>query len=310
MLMRHFSLYVATLVVIGMGTVGCNTKPAPPAGSGATTATKGTTKGKSSYSKFKPIDLGPGDGTSTLASTPPAAATGNPEDNASAVIATLQPFNVLLGQWRGVTRKKFEGFSKVDESEWRWDFSSDRAQPSIAFESDKSPYFSKGRITYVVASKQFRMYLVSSDEVQRTFNGSWTETGEPQQTIDGKKVEHSFKLQFTQDSPTDGEQWQIVLNLQENNRFVWDISKKLPQGSRFIALDTVGVQREGTNFAAADIDNPGPKCIVSGGLGTSTVNYKGKAYPVCCSGCADAFRAEPERWLAKAAKDEAAKKTN
>jgi YHS domain-containing protein len=34
------------------------------------------------------------------------------------------------------------------------------------------------------------------------------------------------------------------------------------------------------------------------------VEYKGKSYPVCCSGCAAAFKDDPERWLAKLAEKE------
>jgi hypothetical protein len=41
----------------------------------------------------------------------------------------------------------------------------------------------------------------------------------------------------------------------------------------------------------------GPECVVSGGLGTSKVSYMGKDYFVCCSGCRDEFRANPEKYV-------------
>ena len=52
--------------------------------------------------------------------------------------------------------------------------------------------------------------------------------------------------------------------------------------------------RVGRKFAAGDGK---PECIVSGGLGTSTVTYKGKQYYVCCSGCRDAFNENPEKFI-------------
>jgi YHS domain len=38
-------------------------------------------------------------------------------------------------------------------------------------------------------------------------------------------------------------------------------------------------------------------CIVTGGLGTSTVMYKGQTFYVCCSGCRDAFNENPEKFI-------------
>jgi len=39
------------------------------------------------------------------------------------------------------------------------------------------------------------------------------------------------------------------------------------------------------------------ECIVSGGQGTITISYKGETYYVCCSGCADAFKENPEKYI-------------
>jgi hypothetical protein len=47
-------------------------------------------------------------------------------------------------------------------------------------------------------------------------------------------------------------------------------------------------------FAAGDAR---PECVVSGGLGTMAISYQGKTYHVCCSGCRDAFKDEPEKYI-------------
>ena len=41
------------------------------------------------------------------------------------------------------------------------------------------------------------------------------------------------------------------------------------------------------------------RAVVSGGIGTSTVSYKGETFYVCCSGCAEAFRENPEKYIAE-----------
>ena len=49
------------------------------------------------------------------------------------------------------------------------------------------------------------------------------------------------------------------------------------------------------------------ECVVSGGVGTMTVSYKGETFYVCCSGCRDEFNANPEKyvkeWKAKKGKN-------
>jgi len=56
----------------------------------------------------------------------------------------------------------------------------------------------------------------------------------------------------------------------------------------------VGFTKEGETLAAREKK---VECPVSGGLGTMVVNYNGMTYYVCCSGCRDAFREDPEKYI-------------
>ncbi len=60
-----------------------------------------------------------------------------------------------------------------------------------------------------------------------------------------------------------------------------------------------GGQAEYVRVPFADVAK-GPECVVSGGVGTSKVMYKGKEYYVCCTGCRDEFLADPEKYIKKA----------
>ena len=44
------------------------------------------------------------------------------------------------------------------------------------------------------------------------------------------------------------------------------------------------------------------------GLGTTPIQYKGETYWVCCSGCAEAFRENPEKYIAEFKARKAGKK--
>jgi hypothetical protein len=231
------------------------------------------------------------------------------EKQAESVVAALQPFQILLGQWKWTTQKKFGGFAKHGEDlEWVLDFKGDRNRPSLTAHSDGNPYFHQVWLTYLPNDDKFQLSLEPEDGAPRVLQGTWAENGEPKEESDGKKTQRTYKLVLEQISPAEGEQWQVTFNQLDNNQYLFELKKRAPAAKTFLALDIVRQQRQGTSFAVADSDNPGPKCIISGGLGSMTVSYKGKNYPVCCSGCAAAFNDDPERWLAKLAKAEAEKK--
>ncbi len=66
-------------------------------------------------------------------------------------------------------------------------------------------------------------------------------------------------------------------------------------GQQFIRLAEVGATRKGSSFAVKGGDPH--ECIVTGGQGTITVDYKGQTYYFCCTGCRDLFKQDPEKVL-------------
>jgi hypothetical protein len=260
--------------------------------------------------RFQPVQLGGAAGDAPVP-TSPAKSIDPDENRAQAIIQALQPLQVLLGEWRWTTRKEFGGSKKsAEDLTWVWDFQTDATQPSLTAKSTAHPYFQQVWLTYLPDDEKYQTTAKSPDGQTRVFRGTWTSAGEPREESDGKKVQHTFKMQLSQVAPDDGDQWQLVFNQLDNNQYLMDLTRRPVSGKQFAPLDVVRQQRLGTSFAVADSDNPGPKCIISGGLGTMSVNYRGKTYPVCCSGCAAAFNDDPERWLAKLAQREKAKKSS
>jgi hypothetical protein len=262
--------------------------------------------------KFQPVQLGTDSGAGEESGTTTAAKPRlSGETRSRAVISALQPLQILLGDWRWITNKEFGGSKKAAEDlKWVWDFRTDDTQPSLTATSDVHPYFKQLWLTYFPDDEKFKATVKSPDGQTRVFFGTWTDGGEPKEESDGRKVQHTFKMQLSQVSPEDGDQWSLVINQLDNNQYLTNLTRRPPTGKQFGPLDVIRQQRLGTSFAVADSDNPGPKCIISGGLGTMSVSYKGKSYPVCCSGCAAAFNDDPEKWLAKLAAREKARKSN
>lgn len=301
-----------TLSLIGCGGGGAPQPAKPVADSAKSTAAEkepsadapaDTTASAKPKPKFEAVTLGSesattneGNGGSQLSEA----------EQMESVVQALQPLQVMLGKWRGTTNQKFKGFSAVEELEWIWDFRTDRAQPALIVKSDKSPYIREGRLTYLTKDQTFQFTVKTPDGVEHVMRGRFER--EPEEfTGDDNKPQRSYKLVLSEAEPTGDEAWRVAFDQQENNRYLVQVSRKRGSG-QFQLADTVGTQRLGTSFAANDEDYGERKCIISGGLGTSTVSYNGKSYWVCCSGCQAAFNDDPKRWLAKMEEADKAKK--
>jgi hypothetical protein len=204
----------------------------------------------------------------------------------------LQPFNLLVGSWKGSgvpegTREERAAGTWTETIEWVWKFKGSDAWLAATF--DKGKHFAKGELHYTPdASKKaaepcFTLTLTAPDKSTSRFIG----------TLNGKVL--SFDRA---DGPVD-EQQRLVISLLHHNRYLYRFETR-PAGTAvaFIRKFQVGATKEGVPFA--DVPK-GPECIVSGGLGTIKVSYKGKDYWVCCTGCRDEFKADPEKYLKEAA---------
>lgn len=221
------------------------------------------------------------------------------ETDADAVTKQLDALQILVGNWRGVTNREFEGTKKVVPTQWAWDFLTDKKHPSLVMKTDDNPYFTEARLTYLTDADEYQMQLKDGDGEISTFKGEFTE---PVSEIIGEdeKTHRTFKIAFTEeDMGDDNEQWQVTFNQQRNNRFLTELSKRRGSSPRFQRFDTIAAQREGTSFAINDSDYKDRTCVVSGGLGTIRVSHENQSYWVCCSGCVAAFNDDPLRWIEK-----------
>jgi hypothetical protein len=301
---------IAAIAVLTATLPGCGNSSAPPAEAPATAPQSAATASPEAASEtpvaavptFEPIRLGddPASVPTTTGDSGSADVAATPESRAAhreAVLAAMMPVQIMLGAWRGITQNQIGDFKGIDQPEWVWDFQTDRDRPAMVMQSADGAYFREARLTYAPADGQFRMTTTDPEGRQRTFEGEFTE--EPQDVQgDDKKLHRTYKLTLTEVDPLDAkDQWQVVFNQQENNRYLMELYKK--RGGTFARFETVATQREGTSFALNDSDYGERTCIISGGLGTIQVSYQGKSYWVCCTGCQAAFEDDPATWIAE-----------
>lgn len=192
----------------------------------------------------------------------------------------LQPFNDLIGSWRGTgqpegTRAEKQRGFWMETLSWEWQFKGTDAWLKVEF--DQGKYYAKGELRFVPDKNVYRFTAMTAAGDKLTFEGELKDKVLTLERVDDKKKE-------TQ---------QLVFSLLHSNRVLYRYQVKTA-GRGFTRLYQVGCTKEGVAFAAGDGK---PECVVSGGLGTIRVSHKGKEYYVCCSGCRDAFKEDPEKYI-------------
>lgn len=196
----------------------------------------------------------------------------------------FRPLNPLVGSWKCSGRaddkdRTFWG----EKAEWVWKFKGDDAWLTTTFEKGK--YFTAGELKYDPKEKQFTLTLTTTDKAEQAFVGTLGE---------GKQKEPVLTLERI-----DGDTvYQVILTVLHGNRYLFQMNSRPKAVESFTRLYLIGATKEGEPFAEED---KGPECIVSGGKGTISVTYKGTTYSVCCSGCRDEFKSDPEKYIKLAA---------
>jgi hypothetical protein len=305
--MRVSVSFVATMFVV-TSLFGCSGGADPePAGSSESGQTPSaaesagevveTDDAQSTTAAYRPIQLGGTSGASTADpdSSGGTTAVSTEPPKFEEVVAALKPIQVVLGKWQGLIKNA----AKSEVHDWVWDLKTDPVFPSLVLSIPEGEYFTNARLTYDPRIEKFLMTTVDVEDVTRSFTGEFKAAPKDVPSEDGKGVERTFQLELTENEDSGrGTRFQYVFKQQHNNRYLVDVNRARGR-AKFQQLDVIGSQREGVSFAKADDDYGDKTCVISGGLGTSTVSYKGKTYYVCCSGCKAAFEDEPERWIAR-----------
>ena len=121
-------------------------------------------------------------------------------------------------------------------------------------------------------------------------------------TLDGKKtdvfsgaIDKEGELVLNNAAPADGRPARISIGLLAKGKRQVITYQKKGAGDRYSPIAEVGLTLQGSGFGK---QTDARECIITGGLGTMTVSYKGETYYVCCGGCKQAFEENPEKEIA------------
>ena len=206
---------------------------------------------------------------------------GADKDEPANAKEALQALNDFIGEWNGsggpVKVNAPAGSIWKETLNWRWGFKGDDAWLVLEIKDGKE--FKGGEMRYLVKKKKYQFTATDKNDKKQAFEGDIVD--------DVLTVERS--------DPATKETQQIKMNSAADGiRLIW-LSSHKPEGRTIYTKDyQVAANKAGESLGRAEKKN---ECIVSGGLGTIAVSYKGQTFYVCCSGCRDAFNENPEKYI-------------
>lgn len=198
--------------------------------------------------------------------------------------AALQPFNEYIGDWKGLggpERPTTDTRATWSEKlSWNWRFKGDDAWLHLQIQNGK--HWQGGDLRYLPKEKKYQFTAETKDGKKAQFAGA---------------IQKGYLVLERTDPQTKDVQQLRMNTAAEGARFVYRLARKPDGRTLFTSEYQVACTKVGETLGAREKK---VECIVSGGLGTMAVVYKGTTWYVCCSGCRDAFNENPEKYLKEA----------
>ena len=197
---------------------------------------------------------------------------------------TLKPFNSLIGSWRGVgqLQRGSRNGAWTEKVDCQWSFK-DEDGASVVLTSEKGRQFNAMTLTVDPDAEQLVLTTKLGEET-RTYRGTM-----PEKWPD--------RLQLVSAAGDDGVSYRCTIQQLNAIRTTLLFEKRNSPSGSFRRVAGIGYTRAGTRLAVAGGNQR--KCIVTGGLGTIPVSFKGETFYVCCQGCVQAFNEAPEDIIAE-----------
>jgi hypothetical protein len=214
-------------------------------------------------------------------------------DDREAAKEALRALQEFIGTWNGTggpDRPRPGPRDPVwkETLSWAWRFKGDDAWLTLEVKGGK--HLAGGEIRYLPAAKRYQFTAADAAGKKQVYQGELK----------------NDTLRLERVDPDTKETEQLTMNTAGDGvRFIYRAARKSEGATVYRKDYVVAATKEGESLAAREKK---VECVVSGGLGTIPVAYKGETYYVCCSGCRDAFNENPEKYIAEFKAKKAGKK--
>lgn len=216
-------------------------------------------------------------GLTGLVATSPAAPTEKSKNKAA-----LQELHEFVGGWKGTGGPKLKPGPRdpfwSETVQWGWRFKGDDCWMTMAFQGGK--FLKTAELRFLPDKKKYELVGTTPDGKKKlTFLGTFKDDA----------------LTFTRTDADTSDTQRIRVNLAGDGiRLIYQVDRQAEGGTIWKPEFAVQTTKIGESLAKTE---KGPECVVSGGRGTTAVAFGGETFYVCCSGCADAFRESPKKYV-------------
>lgn len=221
-------------------------------------------------------------------------ASGADESSGRDIPPAFAPLEYLVGEWNGSAMPKnsaqsFRGW--LESHAWAWTFAKGKPTGmSVAIKNGK--VLAEGKLTYDPGRKRYRLEGTAPKPRGGAiaFEGAFDSTGK--------------LLVLDEVNPPKDAEAPLRISLRPNSNFIrytMYVDRKGPGGLPFQRATEIGLTKKGESLAGGSGGgDTGPKCVVTGGSATMSITYQGQSFPLCCTGCRDEFKENPEKYIKKA----------
>lgn len=205
------------------------------------------------------------------------------KDRQEKVKEGLRELQEFIGSWKGSGSPKVNPGPRdkfwTENIKWNWRFKGDDCWLAVDFGGGK--LFQSAEMRYLPEDNKYRLSALPSGAKKPV-------------VFEGQLKDEKLALERTDEDS--GEIQRIRMNTAaEGVRFIYYVDRKKVGGTIWRLEAMVQSTREGESLAKNT--KQGPECVVSGGLGTTPVSYMGETFYVCCSGCMQAFKENPKKYV-------------
>jgi ribosomal protein L24E len=193
----------------------------------------------------------------------------------------LKELQDFIGGWKGTGQTKARPGPRdpfwEETVKWGWKFKGDDCWLTVTFGNGK--FLKSAEVRYLPAKKKYQLTGVPVK-------------GDDKLVFEGELKDDKLVFQRT-DPETKAVQFFRLNTAADGIRLLYRVERKTGTITKLEYM--LAANKEGKSLGGKKVK--GPECVVSGGLGTMTVSYNGETYYVCCSGCAEAFKENPKKYV-------------
>ena len=194
----------------------------------------------------------------------------------------MKPVQLLVGEWKAQVSSD-DGKEEPWEETQSWEYKIEKEEYALQFDSKGGKKFKSGVLGYDLKKKLYRLDAVRANDTKTTFEGK----------LNGKELH----LEEVVDAGAAREK--LAFTLLRDNRILIAVERKEAGKNNWAPSLSFASTKQGVPFVRA----AQTFCVVTGGTPSSTVDYKGVTYNLCCNSCRKEFLAHPEETIARAKKE-------